>query len=51
LHFYQAIPRLRKERKELVKNDSKINDLGTYKKSIVFDFFRGGKRFFSDLEF
>ena len=51
LHFYQAIPRLRKERKELVKNDSKINDFGTYKKSIVFDFFRGGKRFFSDLEF
>jgi GT2 family glycosyltransferase len=51
LHFYQAIPRLRKERTELLKNDSKINDFGTYKKSIVFDFFRGGKRFFSDLEF
>lgn len=51
LHFYQAIPRLKKERMELMKNDSIINESGTYKNSIVFDFFRGGKRFFSDLEF
>jgi len=51
LHFYQAIPRLKKERIELVKCDAQINEIGTYKNSIVFDFFRGGKRIFSDLEF
>lgn len=50
LHFYKAIPRLKKERKELMKKDRNPNLTGKYSRSIVFDYFRGKKCHFSDLE-
>lgn len=50
LHFYQALPRLKRERAELMKNPMKSNEKGMYEGSVVFDFFRGGKRHFSDLK-
>jgi GT2 family glycosyltransferase len=50
-HFYQALPRLKKERAILIKNDSNLNQSGIYPGSIVIDFFRAGKRIFSDLNF
>jgi hypothetical protein len=49
LHFYQAIPRLRKEREELVKQDTNPNLTGMYDGSIVQDFFKKGKKYFSEL--
>lgn len=50
-HFYHALPRLKKERSELILKDSEINNSGLYPGSIVIDFFRAGKRIFSDLNF
>lgn len=49
-HFYQALPRLRNERKSLMEKDSQPNEKGIYSGSIVSDFFRGGKKLFSDLK-
>ncbi len=51
VHFYQALPRLRRERLSLINDDLKPNLFGIYPKSIVVDFFKNGLRKFSDLKF
>lgn len=51
LHFYQALPRLKKERLSLINQDLNPNLFGIYSKSIVFDFFKNGIKKFSDLKF
>jgi len=48
--FYYWLPDLLKKRK-LIQNKKKLSELtGTYNKSIVFEYFAKGQRFFSDLK-
>lgn len=49
-HYYRALPRLKKERAELMQTDKQSNLTGMYQKSIVHAFFRNGKKKFSQLE-
>lgn len=51
LDFFRLLPRCFKIRKKLLSAGRNVNNYGIYHRSIVFDFFLAGKRYFTSLKF